>query len=1007
MTNSKAKRKVNGTQIAAITISTLIILGIIGFCLGVGVVIYMLKDKPEMEISKFENPESSVIYDSQGNIAAELGMTIRQNISYDDLPNVLVDAFVAVEDSRFFEHNGFDVPRFTKAILANLKTMSFGQGGSTFTMQLVKNTYFVDDEAGVNAPKKVSRKVQEIALAFELEGITNKKVIFENYVNKLNFGGSYNIRGIQKASQYYYGKDVNELNLAESALLAGVINAPNAYNPFKNLELATKRRNEVLYLMNYHGYISDTEYELAKAIKVEDLLQEYVTNKGAGNGIAYQAYIDTVISEVYKLTGLDPYTTPMRIYTYMDAELQSIMDDIQAGEVEDYFSFPDEEFEIASISYNNKTGAINGVLGGRNYADGGALLLNHATSQYKQPGSSIKPILEYVLAFENLGWATSHVVVDKPIVYPGTSLVISNANGNYAGQVTLADAIGNSLNTPAIQTLQAVIDAKSKNYVVDYLNSMGFNVTLENFNIQFAIGGGELAVSCEQMAAAQGALINGGQYIEPHTIARIEFLEGKSPVTPVYTSTQTVSAEAAYLVSQMLYNNVYGSYSNLMQILRDNYAVYAKTGTTDWGTSGREYGIPTGSIKDAWMIGSTTEYTIVTWCGYEKAQKDKQSYITYSAYLQNIQGRITNMLLDANVEINGNPEPMSRPSGVVSIEHILGTYPYASPIEGMDQQYVVQGLIKKEYASLISPETVEIKEMTSDPEITLNNSTLTIKWPEYPDPDKLQVAPDAIDISLKRSDGSKIIDVTGKRLFDYSWIYGPVRYKAEIKVNDVLVMDTIRSESNTVSVNINTNPGDKVEACAYYGYDSRDINSVKRCKTEQVVDNLLTLTIPDSLSTNDVQNWANANGIAISFTAERTNDPALADKVKEYTGNKVVDGTVTSDNQTYHAGNIISIYQSQKPLLALVCHYYTYEDSVAITAPSGPYVANTSYQFAATSTPANAPLTWTCSSASGSGVTIDTNGLLHIPDGFSGDIIVTVALTNNLSKTSSITINVQ
>ena len=598
----KPKRKMSKLNLWATIIAVIVCIGLIGVTIGLITVANMLRTKPELDVSKFTNSESSVIYDENGDMVAELGATIRENVSYNELPQILVDAFVAVEDSRFFEHNGFDVPRFTKALLSNIKTRSFSQGGSTFTMQLVKNTYFSNDEEGTTASRKglsgVARKVQEIALAMELEKSNeiNKRTILELYLNKINFGGNRNIRGVQKASEYYFGKDVSELNLAESAMLAGIINAPNAYNPFNNLELATERRNQVLYLMNYHGYISDDEYKLAKNIKVEDLLVDYSKNNSSGSVSPYQAYIDAVISEVYELTGKDPYSQGMRIYTCMNKNVQLTMDSIQEERYEG-IEFPDDEFELASIAINNATGEVVGILGGRNYASGGSLLLNHATEQKKQPGSAIKPILDYVLAFENLGWSTSHVMVDKPIVYDGTSIVIANANGQYRGEVTLKDALGNSLNTTAIQALQQVINTKGREYVVKYLNDMGIDISLEDFDVQCGIGGNKITVSCEQLAAAQGALLNLGQYTKPHTIKRIEFLDGTSPVTPTYQSKQTVSSEAAYMMDTLLQSNVSGGYANLMQILIDDYPVYAKTGTTDWGTSGHAYGIPTGAIR--------------------------------------------------------------------------------------------------------------------------------------------------------------------------------------------------------------------------------------------------------------------------------------------------------------------------------------------------------------------------------------------------------------------------
>lgn len=898
----KPKRKMSKLNLWATIIAVIVCIGLIGVTIGLITVANMLRTKPELDVSKFTNSESSVIYDENGDMVAELGATIRENVSYNELPQILVDAFVAVEDSRFFEHNGFDVPRFTKALLSNIKTRSFSQGGSTFTMQLVKNTYFSNDEEGTTASRKglsgVARKVQEIALAMELEKSNeiNKRTILELYLNKINFGGNRNIRGVQKASEYYFGKDVSELNLAESAMLAGIINAPNAYNPFNNLELATERRNQVLYLMNYHGYISDDEYKLAKNIKVEDLLVDYSKNNSSGSVSPYQAYIDAVISEVYELTGKDPYSQGMRIYTCMNKNVQLTMDSIQEERYEG-IEFPDNEFELASIAINNATGEVVGILGGRNYASGGSLLLNHATEQKKQPGSAIKPILDYVLAFENLGWSTSHVMVDKPIVYDGTSIVIANANGQYRGEVTLKDALGNSLNTTAIQALQQVINTKGREYVVKYLNDMGIDISLEDFDVQCGIGGNKITVSCEQLAAAQGALLNLGQYTKPHTIKRIEFLDGTSPVTPTYQSKQTVSSEAAYMMDTLLQSNVSGGYANLMQILIDDYPVYAKTGTTDWGTSGHAYGIPTGAIKDAWMVASTSEYTVCTWIGYERAQKNKQSYITLNDYLSNIQGKTTNAIIDTTVNEYGKPKSLERPSGVVSISHILGTYPYAAPIDGMDEKYITSGLIKKEYASLVNPEEAKVEPMNGDPKVTYNNGKLEITWPKYPDESALTVASEDLDISLRRNDGSAIIEATGKRLFDYTWIYGPIQYKAEIKANGN--SQTVTSDKETNSFDITANPGDTVTVCAYYGYEKLNVSSTQKCIDVKIEDKDVSLQIPSTTNADDIKNYLISMGVKEDNIG-----------IKNETGTSESVTIIDANNKTYSQGVTVSVKQS-------------------------------------------------------------------------------------------------
>ena len=859
----KAKKKINKENLLAIILSSIALLGLILLVAGIITIFVLLKDSPEFDLSDFNSIESSIVYDKDGNQIYELGNVIRKNVEYDEIPNVLIDALVAVEDSRFYEHNGFDVPRFTRAFIDNLRTRSFGQGGSTLTMQLVKNTYFVNDEQGQGAAKSIKRKVQEIALAMKLENNASKREIITNYLNKQNYGGTnQNIRGIQKACQYYFGKDVKELNLPEAAMLAGVLNSPYTYNPFNQIEdYAQERRDEVLYLMNYHGYISDSEYKLALATRVEDFLVSTTNNtRGANEGLPYQAYIDYVISEVYQVSGLDPYSTAMRIHTSMDPNVQKLMDNIQKGEVDDYFTYPDDEFEVASICVNNKTGEIIGILGGRNYADGGALLLNHATDQYKQPGSSIKPILDYAQAFEVLGWATSHAVVDQRLTYAGTDIAITNSTGRYDGQVTLKYAVGMSLNTPAISVIRELIEKKGNNYLVDYMTDMGFDIDLSDFDEQYGIGGKGLNVSCLQLAGAYGALMNEGYYTKPHAITKIEFLNEKAPIIPTYEKKKTISEQSCFLMSELLKNNVEGGYPNLMGIFKnDDYKVYAKTGTTDWGSDGAAYNIPVGSIKDGWVVGCTSEYAVATWMGYEKGQKNKISYMTYDVYNKNIKGKITKLILDKAASIYGNPSPIEKPSGISTIRHIskIGL-PYVAPISGMDEKYIVSGYINSEsqYVNLASPASVSVENIDEgSTKISMDGTKISIKWPEYPKPEQL-------------NDENDEDDHNGV-LFNYAWVYGGVKYKADVTIYDrndkeVKTLSYIQ-DSNSLSEDLKDylNPGYTVTASAYYGFKNQDINSNKATAKKMSIPDEITIKIPKGLSADEMIEFLSKYGKTI------------------------------------------------------------------------------------------------------------------------------------------------
>lgn len=819
----------------------LLVLELIGGVFGMSYLVYVLKDAPTLNVEDFESQNSSKIFDSNGVLVADVGYQIRENVSYDDLPQSVIDAFVSIEDSRFFEHNGFDLPRFTKAFIDNIRTMSIASGGSTFTMQLVKGTYFETEEATAvrSGLAGINRKIREIYTAIRSESLLSKKRILELYLNRLNFGVPGNKRGIQTAAQYYFGKDITDVNLSEAAFLAGIINAPTYYNPMNNLDLAQERTNTVLYQMERHGYISTEEYDLAKTVHLEDLLVG--STNSSELSIPYQAYVDVVVNEVIELTGLDPVNVPMRIYTTMDRATQDTVDAIQNGEVE-AVAWPNDIIQTGIVTMNNQTGEIVAIGGGRFYD--GERLYNRAIDMTRQPGSSAKVVLTYPLAFENLGWSTQHMLEDMPIKYEGIDVIIKNWDNIYRGDVLLPTAIGNSLNIPAIQTLTSVVNTIGTTKVVEYMNAIGFtDVTRESFDIGYAIGGSTFEASPVQMAGAVSTMINAGEYITPHTVTRIEFLDGTEPITPSYSSTAVLSDAAAYMTSMMMEQDVSGPYSNFMQILRRNFQVYAKTGTSDWGDTGVEYGIPEGAAKDKWMIASTSEFTTAVWVGYDKAVKDQISYLDRTQINLNLPGRINNAILNSLYEDRSAPANITRPSTVVDVTHVMGVYPYVAPNENTNPSLVVSGLIKSEYANLstlAAPSIANPTSLTASVSASGSNKTFTFKVNDYPDADKLSVAPTTKDYSLTVA--NQTVTATGTRLFDYSWIYGPVKYKLKIYVDNNVVQE-LKSDSSTFTSTIAVADTSTVKGCAYYSYDYVNYNSAEICQTITLGD--LYLTIPD------------------------------------------------------------------------------------------------------------------------------------------------------------------
>ena len=823
----KPKRRIFLSTISAI-VAMIVVFGISGTSTAVLLFNEMLKETPPLDVNDFVSPESTKIYDREGLLIADIGLKVRENIVYAQMPQVLIDAFVAIEDSRFFTHNGFDLPRFTKAIIENIRSGFGAQGGSTFTMQLVKNTYFASEEN--NADVTIERKVQEISLAIQLENEMSKKRILELYVNKVNYGvpSSY---GIYNAAQYYFGKEIEQISLSEAAYLAGVVNAPNRYQAYKNIELATERRDDVLYYMLYHGYITESEYDAARSIKLEDLL---AGDNLQGVPSQYQAYIDAVVSEVKELTGFDPAIVPMNIYTYMDRSTQELMEAIQNEETA--IKFPHPLLQTAGISMDVKTGEVIAIGGGRFYQ--GERLYNRVTSSYHNPGSSVKPLLDYALALEHVGYATSHVVVDEPMMWAGTDKVVRNYSRRYTGEVRILEALSVSMNIPAIKTLQDVVNKIGSAKVVEYLQSLGFSKVFRGaggFDLGYAIGGSTFTVTPMEMAGAYGMLLNGGVYTKPHTVSRIEFRSGLAPIIPTFASVRVLSAEAAYLTTHMMEYTVSGPFGNQIKLLNRKYPVYAKSGTSDWGSEGLQYGIPEGAAKDTWIISGTSRYLNVAWVGFDKAVAGEGTYMSNDLYRLNTAGLINRMLLNHQETLASSFPAIPRPAGVVGITHVLGVFPYAEPIAGMNPALITSGLIKREFATLTTLKPPVLSNL-SDLSVVMsstgpNRRTLSASLTVYPIPEDLEYASNALLMELETPDG--IVRATGTRLYHHTWIYGAVRYFVSVSVNGGTPSLAL-SSSNTidVSVDIPSSGTTTLNVCGFYAFENAtDIRSNQICKT--------------------------------------------------------------------------------------------------------------------------------------------------------------------------------
>lgn len=612
------------------------------------------------------------IYDNNDNLVYELGSEIREDVTYDQIPQCVIDAFLSIEDSRFFDHNGFDLPRFIAAAMTNLRTGGFSQGGSTLTMQMIDNAFTKTKEESLQASgeytkfEQVKLKIQEIYLSLIAEQSIDKEQIFEYYVNRIWFGSSGNTRGIQKAANYYFNKDVSQLNVGEAAFLAGAINAPNYYNPINNttdtetdhLQLATERRNTTLDMMLQHGYITQEEHDLY----VNTDLSYAIAYVEQTSSSPYAGYIDQVLNEVQELTGQDPAVVAMDIHTCLDTDLQDQANAICNGEI---FDFPDDAFDVGFAFVDNDTGEVMAVGDGRHY-DANATTRQGNSTRTRSPGSSMKPLLAYSSTFDILGWSTVHTVNDKAKDYFHAGFNLSNSDGTYQGKMSLADALGVSKNTTAAAAMIDLVNETGYDYWIEFCKKLGYSDEVaENFVEQYAIGGGDMQASPREQASAYTIFSNGGKRIQDHTVRKIIYRSDNSEVTPDLTPVEVISEQAAWMMSQLLYKVVNGGYNNLNNILSSSsYPIYGKSGTSDWGTYGLSYGIPQSAIRDEWSVGYSSAYTVACWSGYLEEYEEQGYYIPVSAIMSYTMAfKITDYLLDY-MSARDTYTDIERPSGI-------------------------------------------------------------------------------------------------------------------------------------------------------------------------------------------------------------------------------------------------------------------------------------------------------------------------------------------------------
>ncbi|WJE32774.1 PBP1A family penicillin-binding protein [Bacillus mycoides] len=576
-----------------------LLLGIVGLVAGVATFFIMIKDAPRLEKTKLVNPLSSKIYNKDGKLIYEYGKEKRTNIIYDQIPKLVENAFLAAEDARFYEHRGVDFKGTARAVLVTLKGDYGSQGGSTITQQVIKN-YFLSME------KTSKRKVQEIYLAYKLEQQYSKHEILEMYLNKVYLGNrSY---GIATAVQNYYGKELKDLTLPEVAMLAGLMKAPNNYDPTKeqNIKKATERRNVVLQLMNRHGYITTKEMEDASKIPVTDGLKKVTEQKE----MPYPAFMDAVVKEVEKeLPDTNIGSDGLEIYTTLDPKAQDFADKLLD---ENIINYPNEKFQGAFTFMDTKTGEVRAIGSGR--GENKAVFKGHniAIELNRSAGSTMKPIFDYAPAIEYLKWATYHQIDDSPFKY-STGQEVRNADRKHLGPVTMRDALKTSRNIPAIKTAKEVGINKSKAFSEKL--GIKFNVAPTEST---AIGTNE--ASPTEIAGAYAAFGNDGKYTKPHFVKKVVYPDGKSKSFEQKPK-RVMKDSTAYMITDMLRTFVSSGLGTAANI--GSLDVAGKTGTTNYSLEQiAQYNLPESATRDSWFAGYTPQYTMAVWTGYTKDSKD-------------------------------------------------------------------------------------------------------------------------------------------------------------------------------------------------------------------------------------------------------------------------------------------------------------------------------------------------------------------------------------------------
>lgn len=679
---------------------------------------YIVNNAPEFKPENLYSEEPTTLYYSNGEVLATIGLQNRTILTYDELPEVLINALIATEDANFFQHNGVDIKRFLVASFKQLLGNSNAGGASTLTMQLSKN-YIVQDLTATGWDGIVRKFTDVYMSVFKIETTYTKEEILEFYINAGQLGSAW---GVEAAAQMYFNKSAKDINISEAAILVGMFQAPSALNPFYYPEAAEERRQTVLYLMHRHGYINDQEYEIAMKMTVEKMVVGSDDNTLSSDNIEPEVVsaVDTVVEEIIEKTGVNPRTTSMKIYTTIDKKMQNHVGNIMIG---DTYKWENKKVQTGIAVIDVNTGALVAVGGNRETVGIGNT--NHATNISYQIGSTSKPLYDYGPAIEYLNWSTGTVIADEKGVTYSNGTSINNWDGKYKNFIPISESLKLSRNIPALKTFKLV----DKDLIKEFVTSLGLSPE-EYLHEAHSIGGynGESPLS---MAAAYAAFANGGYYTEPYSFTKLVYINtGETYINSTQTN-QVMHDYTAYMITYMLqkaasYGLDTGKYYNVNGV---KYA--AKTGTTNYDAATKKaHSLPSKAVKDYWVVGYNTEYSIGIWYGYDNI---KDGYNTLGS-LQH--ARIFQAVAKG---VFTNKDNFTKPSSVVKVKIEEGNATLMLPSEYTPKDYIRTELfIKGTEPKVTSTRFAKLDRITNLTGYS-SSGTIHLNWDSIATPDAFNI----------------------------------------------------------------------------------------------------------------------------------------------------------------------------------------------------------------------------------------------------------------------------